>query len=195
MIRRETLAGGGALFSDDGHHRYALWRRWSAGPLLPFVGLNPSTATHEADDPTIRREVDFAKRAGASGLLKLNLSPLRATDPRKLYALLGNNVDDRRLAFPDERLRAVHDLLADQEEFGERRIVAAFGGFAGANRTALAYLAEEARSFYRCYVARDFEFVALGMTQRGWPRHPLYVRADARLDEWFPPPDEEDADG
>jgi hypothetical protein len=195
MIRRETLAGGGALFSDDGHHRFALWRRWAAGPLLPFLGLNPSTATEAEDDPTIRREVGFAKRAGAAGLLKLNLSPFRATKPRKLYALLGTTNEDRRLAFPDERLRAVHDLLVDQEDLGEHRIVAAFGGFAGAGVTARAYLAEEAASLYRCYVSRGFEFVALGETLAGWPRHPLYVRADAPLRDWFPPVSEEDDDG
>ena len=63
------LAPGNALFSDqdggaifDQHnvdralHRYALWRIWDhENRPLVVIGLNPSTATHEVDDPTVRR--------------------------------------------------------------------------------------------------------------------------------------------
>lgn len=55
-----------AKISDCGKYRYSLSRRWGeirAGrPPIVFVMLNPSTADHTVDDPTIRRCIAFAKR-------------------------------------------------------------------------------------------------------------------------------------
>ena len=56
-----------------------------------FIMLNPSTATDELDDATIRRCVGFAKRWGFSGLVVTNLFAYRATQPNDLKALLGTN--------------------------------------------------------------------------------------------------------
>jgi len=42
-------------------YRYTLTQRWSDDPLVQFIGLNPSTADENADDPTIRRCKAFAK--------------------------------------------------------------------------------------------------------------------------------------
>jgi|SRR5688572_16526898 len=54
----------GALFSVDRKYRYALWRVWdSSKPKVMLVGLNPSTAAENKNDPTISRLV------GPSGLL------------------------------------------------------------------------------------------------------------------------------
>ena len=68
----------GALFSDDSRkYRYALWRIWDSSlDTLLFIGLNPSTAAHVQDDPTIRRLVGFAKAWGFGGLYAGNLSAL-----------------------------------------------------------------------------------------------------------------------
>lgn len=77
-----------ATFSPCRKYRYSLWRRWgdpAAGYAL-FVGLNPSTADEEKDDPTIRRCVSFAKAWGYSGLCMTNLFAFRATDPDDMKA-------------------------------------------------------------------------------------------------------------
>jgi len=51
-----------AVLSRDGLYRYALRRVWDpARPAVLFIGLNPSTADHRIDDPTIRRCVRFAR--------------------------------------------------------------------------------------------------------------------------------------
>lgn len=74
-----------ALFDEDRVHRFLLWRNWE--PLLPqmmVIGLNPSTADEELDDPTIRRCIGFARDLGYGGLIMANVFPYRSTDPKKL---------------------------------------------------------------------------------------------------------------
>lgn len=74
-----------AHFSRCRRYRYALWRRWAAGDdYVLLVGLNPSTADHRRDDPTIRRCIGFARDWGYSGLCVANLFAFRATYPRDL---------------------------------------------------------------------------------------------------------------
>jgi hypothetical protein len=74
-----------SIFSRDEHYRYALWRNWSpnAGQAL-FIGLNPSTADQEINDPTIRRCIAYAKNWGYGGVLVGNLFAYRATLPQNL---------------------------------------------------------------------------------------------------------------
>src|SRR5262245_8110763 len=78
-------ATAGAVFSDCQRYRYQLWRRWrEGGRRLVFIGLNPSTATHERDDPTVRRCIRFAKRDRFAAMVMLNIYAWRSTDPAKL---------------------------------------------------------------------------------------------------------------
>jgi hypothetical protein len=73
-----------AVLSDDGRYRYRLSRRWTEGPTLHWVMLNPSTADADKDDPTIRRCVGFATHNGFGSISVCNLFALRATNPREL---------------------------------------------------------------------------------------------------------------
>lgn len=52
--------------------------------MVTFCGLNPSTADAERDDPTMRREIAFAKSWGFGGLWKVNAYDFRATEPKEL---------------------------------------------------------------------------------------------------------------
>jgi len=79
----------GAVISKDQKYRYRLWRIWDeAKPLIVFVGLNPSTADAEVDDPTIRKCINYAAQWGYGGLYMLNLFAYRATDPKDLLAAI-----------------------------------------------------------------------------------------------------------
>lgn len=73
-----------AAISEDGKYRYALGRRWGDGLPMSIVMLNPSTADHLTDDPTIRRCIAFAKRYGCGGIVVRNLFALRTPYPKEL---------------------------------------------------------------------------------------------------------------
>ncbi len=78
-----------ARFSRCRQYRYSLTRslptrsKQQQGRVL-FIGLNPSTADHRRDDPTIRRCVGFASEWGFSELAVVNLFAFRATYPEDL---------------------------------------------------------------------------------------------------------------
>ena len=61
-----------ALFSPCRTFRYRLGRRWSDGPVLAFIMLNPSRADEHIDDPSVRRCIGFAQRLGYGGLEPLS---------------------------------------------------------------------------------------------------------------------------
>lgn len=158
----------GALFSPCERYRYELTRVWDASrPRLVFCGLNPSTADHRRDDPTIRRVVGFANRWGCGSLLMLNLFGLRSTDPRGL-----RTVDDANGPGNDG---AILKAFEEARSRGER-IVLGWGswghlldrGFRVAN------WALEVHGAPECF----------GLTKNGHPRHPLYLPNDAPTERW-----------
>ena len=74
-----------ASFSRCKQYRYQLVRSWDdAKPKVCFIGLNPSTADHRVDDPTIRRCIGFAKSWGYGGLIIVNLFAYRTPYPNEL---------------------------------------------------------------------------------------------------------------
>ncbi len=179
----------GADISADGKYRYLLWREWrlsavgrkakwrmfgvkdGAGQELGeplscvFIMLNPSTADAEQDDPTIRRCIGYAKAWGYDRLEVVNLFAYRATDPREVFALSqsGDPVGPR------------NQEVINQATGDAGMIVCAWGahgGYMGQDETVLGWL-------------HDKERYSLGLTKDGKPRHPLYLRADAKPKLYF----------
>jgi hypothetical protein len=151
-----------AEISPCGRYRYALTRRWSYGPTVGWVMLNPSTADGTVDDPTLRRVTAFSRAWGYGGLVVANLYAFRATKPADL----------RKAADPigpdnDEHLTSV--------AAGCDRIVAAWGAHARPGRIA-AVLALPGMD----------RLTALALTKNGQPRHPLYLRGDLVPQAWSP---------
>lgn len=155
-----------ANVSDDGKYRYMLDRLWraEAGPMI-FCMLNPSTADHLVDDPTIRRCMHFANREGRGGLIVINLFAARATDPRELLTM-ADPVGPENEKTWGAVLRLAHkDALP---------VVAAWG----ANKKAR----DQSAKFQRLARQYDVSLWSLNsLTQEGFPRHPLYLPNDAGL--------------
>jgi len=74
-----------AIFSCCRTYRYSLSRIWGKEKkYVLFIGLNPSSADEEVDDPTIRRSLNYAKNWGYDGFMMVNLFAYRATLPSTL---------------------------------------------------------------------------------------------------------------
>ena len=86
-MKRRKFSKSGAVFSDCRKYRYALWRMWNEHkPIAMIIGLNPSTAGHTRNDPTITRCISFARFWGYGGVCVTNLFGFRATAPTELKA-------------------------------------------------------------------------------------------------------------
>jgi len=144
-----------ALFSPCGKHRIWLCRVWDDNkPLIMFIGLNPSTANAETDDPTIRRIKTIANNLGYGGFYMMNLFTYISTDPTKLNIEKGNvNLADRHLKHVSTKCNIV---------------VFAWGNFRVFGRD------EEVKKMFP-YAA------ALHINKNGSPKHPLYCKSDIKL--------------
>lgn len=177
VSRRSLYSIDGAVFHVDGTsndaprtapYRYLLFRDDAPdvahARTLGFIMLNPSTADHLADDPTVRRCRGYALEWEYRRLIVGNAYAFRATDPKVMKAAedpVGPHND--------------HFLAAMLEECDQ--VVVAWGKHADPERVA---------AIYDLFVRSGIEATCLGTNKDGSPKHPLYVRKDARLERWRP---------
>lgn len=152
-----------AVFSACGRYRYALTRQWGTGGRLAVVMLNPSTADHRRNDPTIARCEIRARDMGMGALRIVNLFAWRATFPHELRAAAdpvgaGNDATIRRAA-----------LWADL-------VLCAWG--------ADGKLQERDRVVEAMLRSLGRPLLHLGLTKSGAPRHPLYRPRALAPVEW-----------
>jgi hypothetical protein len=158
-----------AEFSPCRKFRYKLWRVWDPElPYLQVIGLNPSMADETNDDPTVRRCIQYAKDWGYGGLCMTNLYAYRATDPKVMQA-----------AYKAMTLRGLERML----NYGHLIDVAENAGLTVA---AWGMNAEPSvqREFLAVAHAGAVKLHHLGLTQSGFPKHPLYLRKDLKPIEW-----------
>jgi len=149
-----------ATISECGLYRYDLTRRWAdGGTTCAFVGLNPSTADAELDDPTIIRCIGFARDWGHSQLVMLNAYAYRATKPK----------DMRKAADPIGPLNDNDYLLP---WFNSCKVViAAWGANIDSDR--------------QKHLIKLFQWMSvLRLTKGGNPGHPLYLPKTLKPVEW-----------
>lgn len=153
----------GAVFSEDFAYRYALWRIWQPSlPWVLFIGLNPSIADGTTDDPTLRRCIRFAQQWGYGGLLLGNLFAWRATYPHEL-AKVANPMGKENGDW----------LVWLGKNAGT--ILLCWGNYGRYQNRAQQLLPLLSNPCYH-----------LGLTQKGEPRHPLYVPASATPQLYIP---------
>lgn len=152
-----------AVYSPCETYRYALTRRWEAGPGILWIMLNPSTADELKNDPTIERCERRSRALGAGAYRIVNLFAYRATDPAAL----------KRAEAPEgpRNGRAVLDGCRWAD-----RIICGWGVH-GAHR--------DAGPRWAARLTREgFALESLGQTKDGHPRHPLYVPYTADPTPW-----------
>lgn len=146
-----------AIIDPTGMYRYSLSRIWDHNlPKIAFVMLNPSTADHQEDDPTIRRCIGFAKDWGYGSMEVVNLFAYRATNPNELKIC-------------DDPIGPDNDMHIQRVALQADRIVLAWG-----TKGELLGRDSEVKkmlpSFARVY--------CLDRSKDGHPKHPLYIPAN-----------------
>lgn len=148
-------------------HRYWLDRTYGEGPTVAFGMLNPSMATHEDNDPTVGRCEGFAKREKAGRMIVVNLFGLVSPEP-------------------DDLLRSANPFGDWNEDYIRRAI-------READVFILAFGAPKKPIRMKSWITRRLlqnegrAFWCLGKSKDGWPKHPLYLKGDTKIEEWsFP---------
>jgi hypothetical protein len=138
----------GANLSKCGKYRYRLWRFWDEDkPKAMVIGLNPSTANAEEDDPTIRNLRLLLSSRGYGGFYMMNL-----------FALVSPNPDD---------LRSCPDPVKDNDQWLThtakycKDILFAWGSF------------KQAEYRIKRVTAMFPDALCFGKTANGKPLHPL----------------------
>jgi hypothetical protein len=156
-----------AELSPCGRYRYWLSRcNETPSSSAIFILLNPSTADAQRDDPTLRRCMRFAGSWGCSRTVVLNLFALRSTNP----AVLKTHPDPIG-PLNDGRLVSILETEFNRRNVPEPIVVCAWG-----NQGSLRNRANIVSAKLGPYSAKCF-----GITNKGQPRHPLYVKSDTAL--------------
>ena len=131
---------------------------YGAIPYMLSIGMNPSTARADVDDPTIRRDIELAKREGFERLIKVNVMDLRATSPKRLL---------------------VETPCSDQN----RPTIRMLAREAGKIVVCTGRLHKKLRRYGDAVIGdlRGHTLWCLGKNDDGSPKHPLYLRADTPL--------------
>lgn len=161
-----------AIISYNGSYRYTLKRkitvplRW-VRPCV-FIMLNPSTADHIKDDPTIRKCIGFAQLWGCTSLTVINLFAYRATKPKELLRAedpIGpKNNDYIREVLNDSKLGVV---------------VAAWGAHKASMMPEVSPIKDIIKDIWPVNGLK-----CLGFNKDGSPKHPLYMPYSSKLTDY-----------
>jgi hypothetical protein len=152
-----------AHFSDDEVYRYYLEWSWIDAPLLTVCMLNPSTATHEVLDPTIKGLMKRANLWGYGGVAVVNLFAFRSPSPSIMKAAADPVGPEN-----DAALLRVSRCLGKNSQ-----MVAAWG-----NHGKFKQRDSEVLALFRGQLA------IFDLNSNGTPKHPLYVLHSLRLSSW-----------
>jgi hypothetical protein len=156
---------GDAEFSECGRYRHWLSRYWGAHQYsyALWIGMNPSTAEANVDDPTIRREINFTRSWGLAGYMKCNVMNYRSTSPKRLLeagvepSSPQNIPTILRLAEHADRIIVCYGVLPLCLQAYAEDVVALLDG-------------------------AGHEPWCLGLSRDGrFPKHPLYLKGDSQL--------------
>lgn len=142
-------------------YRYTLTRGECVNPLV-FIMLNPSTADHTDDDPTIRRCIGFAEANDYDGIIVINLYALRSTDPQALWA-------------SQDPVGVLNNVYLYEIADRAKHVVCAWGKNAKSDRV---------KQVVKILESRDIILKCLGVNKDNSPKHPLYLAKNSKIIEW-----------
>jgi len=157
-LKLQLDVSGDCYITPDQKYRPWLKRSWANGQiesLALWIGMNPSTARDNVDDPTVRREVNFTKAWGFNAYYKCNVCDYRLTNPAMLAS---------PTIMPRSRENVPTILkIANRASI----IILAYGALHPRIQKYADELVELLDQKYQLY--------CLGWTQSGNPKHSLYL--------------------
>lgn len=176
----KPLGPGTATFSPCGTWRYELTRDLTESCYAPkrgsgvlvSVGLNPSTATDDDDDPTVHKESFYTIWWGYVRFIKINAYAFCATKPEHMFEARDRGVD---IVGPDNdaTIRRAISLVRRQ---GGRVLVAWGKNIEDSRQAAIAKLFGDVAPY------------CIKVNKDGTPFHTCYARNDAKPVLWRCPP-------
>jgi len=147
--------------SPDNKYRYSLGTKGKN--TLYCFGINPSTATPENYDSTIKKVVNNAREKGFDSFVMLNIYPFRATNPKEL---------------PDTMLEQEHNknvqIILNLVKNGST-IWAAWGNLIDSRPWLKSCRDEITQKINKN--KKNIRWVKMGtLTVKNNPRHPLYLK-------------------
>ena len=137
--------------------------------MLACVGVNPSTAEPGNLDATMQSVNRISKNNGYDGWLMFNLYPQRTTDPKGLHKRVNNKLFE-------ENIIIIKELI---DRYGIRDIWLAWGNLI----TFRPYLPKACSELLTHIQILECDSWKVGkINKSGHPGHPLYKRADAKLE-------------
>ena len=154
--------------SQDRNNRFLLGKR--GNKTLLCCGVNPSFASPENLDPTMKNVEAFAEAHGYDSYVMINLYPMRATNPSDMHKEKDENI-------VRENLKYIEKVLAA----GNCDIWAAWGNLIKTRK----YLKECLQSIASIAEAYECKWYTIGTkTKEGHPHHPLYLNRKWRMEEF-----------
>jgi len=154
---------GSVVFSACGKFRYHLAYRWSDGPTLVWIMLNPSSVDADPRNATTRKCIrftqDFDPEAG--GIEIVNLFGFRSPSPKAMLSA-------------DDPVGPDNDAWIERTTASCGMVVCAWGPLGNRFQRAQTVLSRLGRADLHC----------LGLTKDGSPQHPLMVPYSRGVQPW-----------
>ena len=151
----------GAVVDHTRHYRFVLWRFWDERPRVLFIGLNPSTADEYHNDPTVHRLLAFANKWGYGGIYLCNVFSYRAKNPETL-----------------SEVEAIHSANIPAIMMANKLTVMAVVAWGDGIEKV-----KNGRSVAEHIKKLVEPAFCFGLTQKGNPKHPLYLPNGAEVVE------------
>ena len=151
--------------NQDDSVRYALGTKGEK--TLFCFGINPSTATPDNPDPTIKKVESIAKYNGYDSFIMFNVYPKRDTFFNDLEETLNDS----------EHIKNVEVITQIINHYPEKDIWVAFGNHIYDRE----YLPICFKDIYCRLNQNNIKWLATGVNKSGSPKHPLYQKKTSRL--------------
>lgn len=159
---------GAAHFEDQDRRRIWLSRHWhkTKHSYWLWIGMNPSKAGGNADDPTVHKELGITLRERGRGYVKCNVMDWIATKPRDLL--------DICMCSSPANIPCIIGYAR-----GAERVICAWGNLPPKFQP-------HAQAVLEGLANMKIPLWCLGTNQNGSPKHPLYLANDTPLHRYYP---------